>query len=57
MPVTNDYKIQFKDPDYEKIKEILVDKHDFSEERVQSSLDKLENYKKQNQQKGLSDFF
>lgn len=57
MPVTDDYKITFKDPDYEEIKKILVDEHDFSEERVKSSLDKLENYKKNNQQKGLGDWF
>ncbi|MGV8169366.1 MAG: flap endonuclease-1 [Candidatus Nanoarchaeia archaeon] len=57
MPVSSDYKIKFENPDYEKIKKILVDEHDFSEERVQSSLEKLENYKKNNQQKGLGDWF
>jgi flap endonuclease-1 len=57
MPVTNDYEIKFENPDEERIKKILVEEHDFSEERVNSSLEKLQKYKAQNQQKGLSDFF
>ncbi len=57
MPTTNDYKIKFEDPNPKKIKEILVDKHDFSEERVNNTLKKLEEYKKINAQKGLNDFF
>ncbi|MFA6073292.1 MAG: flap endonuclease-1 [Candidatus Woesearchaeota archaeon] len=57
MPLKKDYEIVFKDPDFDKIKKILVDEHDFSEERVQSSLEKLEKYKKQNEQKGLSSWF
>ncbi len=57
MPVYSDYEIKFSNPDEKRIKKILVDEHDFSEERVNSTLEKLENYKKQNQQKGLSDFF
>jgi flap endonuclease-1 len=57
MPVTSDYEIKFNQPDEAKLREILVEEHDFSEERVKSSLEKLANYKMQNQQKGLSDFF
>jgi flap endonuclease-1 len=57
MPVSSDYEIKFNNPDEERIKKILVAEHDFSEERVNSTLEKLNNYKKQNQQKGLSDFF
>lgn len=57
MPVTDKYIISFKDPDPKKIKELLVDEHDFSEERVDGTLQKLEEYKKLNAQKGLSDFF
>ena len=57
MPVTDDYKLEFNDPDPDKIKELLVDEHDFSLERVNSTLLKLEEYKKMNAQKGLSDFF
>ena len=57
MKVTDDYEINFKDPDTDKIKDILVKKHDFSEERVDGTLLKLEEYKKINAQKGLKDFF
>lgn len=57
MPVTSEYEIKFNNPDEKKIKKLLVEEHDFSEERVNSTLEKLESYKKQNQQKGLSDFF
>ncbi|MCF7872528.1 flap endonuclease-1 [Candidatus Woesearchaeota archaeon] len=57
MPIKDDYKIEFKNYDKEKIKEILVKKHEFSEERVNSTLDKLDNAKKVNEQKGLGEFF
>ena len=57
MPVIDDYEVSFKDPDFVKIKELLVDEHDFSLERVESTLAKLAEYKKLNAQKGLSDFF
>ncbi|MCC7575131.1 flap endonuclease-1 [Candidatus Woesearchaeota archaeon] len=57
MPVTDDYVLDFKNPDVDEIKKILVDEHDFSEERVNSTLLKLEEYKKVNAQKGLGDFF
>jgi len=40
-PVTRDYKLEWKNPDEEKIKKILYDEHDFSEERVESTLEKL----------------
>jgi flap endonuclease-1 len=57
MPKTNEYNISFNDPNPEKIKEILVKEHDFSEERVENTLAKLEEYKKINAQKGLNEFF
>jgi flap endonuclease-1 len=57
MPVITDYDIKFAEPDEERIKKILVEEHDFSEERVASTLEKLQNFKKKNQQRGLSDFF
>lgn len=57
MPVTDNYELKFEDPNLEEIKKILVDEHDFSEERVNNTLQKLEEYKKMNAQKGLSDFF
>lgn len=39
---TKDYKIKFQQPDKEKVKELLCEKHDFSEERVEKALSKLE---------------
>lgn len=57
MPVEKDYKIVFNSFDEEKLKKILVDEHDFSEERVASSIEKLQKFKKQNEQKGLGEWF
>ena len=54
MPVMKNYQLKWSEPDTEKIKNILVDKHDFSEERVDKMLEKLT--KKEKYQKGLSSF-
>lgn len=40
-PVTSDYQIKFREPQEEKIKEILVEEHDFSPERVSKALERL----------------
>lgn len=48
--------IEFKKPDKEKIKQILT-KHDFSEKRIDSALQKLKDIEEKKKQKGLSDFF
>jgi flap endonuclease-1 len=48
---------EFKPFDEEKIKEILVKRHDFSEERVQKQIDKLKELKQKNQQKNLGKWF
>ena len=53
-PPLNDYKIEFNPPDKEKIKKILCDEHDFSEERINSGLEKISQEKKQ---KSLHKFF
>lgn len=39
---TDDYKIEFKAPDREKVKDFLCTKHDFAVERVENALGKLE---------------
>ena len=57
MPVTKDYKLDFNKPDSASIKKLLVEVYEFSEDRVNSTLDKLEVASKLNEQKGLSDFF
>jgi len=48
--------IEFKEVDESKVKEILL-KHDFSEARIDSGLQKLKALKEAKKQKGLSDFF
>ncbi len=40
--VTDDYKIAFRKPDREAIRHILVEEHDFSEERVERAIERLE---------------
>ncbi|MBS3128065.1 flap endonuclease-1 [Candidatus Woesearchaeota archaeon] len=52
MPVTSDYHLHWKTPDHEKIKKLLVDSHNFSEERVLTTLKKFQTPL----QKGLGDF-
>ncbi len=51
--VTDDYKIEFTEPDTEKIRTLLVDVHEFSEDRITNSLKKLDDVKKRRQQKSL----
>ena len=48
--------IEFKEPNKEKIKELLL-KYDFSESRIDSSLQRLQQLEDSKKQKGLSDFF
>jgi flap endonuclease-1 len=48
--------IKFNKINEEKIKKILVDEHDFSEERVEKQLEKLREAEKAKKQKGLSDW-
>ncbi len=57
MPVIKDYKLQWNNPNTEKIKKILIDKHDFNEERVEKTLSKLKNISKVKEQSGLDKWF
>jgi len=50
-------EISFGKPDEEKIRKILVEEHDFSLERVNKQLEKLQVLKEKKKQKGLSDWF
>ena len=50
-------EFDFKEVDEEKIKEILVEKHDFSEERVEKQLEKLRGVKEKLKQKDLDKWF
>lgn len=54
-PPTVDTDYSFSNPDPDRIKEILVDKHDFSEDRVDSGLEKLEKAL-ESRQSGLDSF-
>lgn len=57
MPITDDYKIVFKGIDKDKIIEILVNEHNFSQERIEAQLKRLIKEKSKKTQKGLGDFF
>jgi len=46
-------KVSFPKPDEKKVKEILVERHQFSMERVQKQLDKLKDVKEKGKQKTL----
>ncbi|QQG39194.1 MAG: flap endonuclease-1 [Candidatus Woesearchaeota archaeon] len=55
MPIMKNYQLKWKEPDVDKIKKLLVKEHDFSEERVDKTLEKIT--KKKPGQKGLGQFF
>ncbi len=52
MPIMKNYQLKWTEPNREKILDILVDKHEFSQERVEKMLNEL--IKKPKQQTGLS---
>ncbi len=51
MPVMENYQLKWKDVDEERIKKLLIDKHEFQEERVENTLAKLR--KREKGQDGL----
>lgn len=55
-PQVVDAEIKFSKVNEEKIKEILVERHDFSEGRVEKQLEKLRDIEKKSKQKGLKDW-
>lgn len=57
MPIMKNYQLKWKELDEDKVKKILVDKHEFSLERVENTLDKLKKSEGKKTQKGLGDFF
>ena len=56
MPVTDDYKLEWRKTDSENLYTFLVEDHDFSSERVKATLEKLNNENLKKQQKSLGDF-
>ncbi len=57
MPVSKHYAVRFLPFDTEEVVALLCKKHDFTEERIRGTLEKLQFYNIQKQQKGLGDFF
>ena len=56
MPVMKNYQLKWNELDERKVKEILVEKHDFSEERINNLLKRYNENKEEKKQKGLKDF-
>jgi flap endonuclease-1 len=56
MPITEDYSLEWKDIDYDNLHELLINKHDFSEQRVKNTLEKLKKQTTGKQQRSLGDF-
>ncbi|MFC1710928.1 flap endonuclease-1 [Nanoarchaeota archaeon] len=52
-PAVIDAEFKFKKIDEDKIKEILVERHDFSKERVEKQLERLKKAEEESQQTGL----
>ncbi|PIO08666.1 hypothetical protein COU59_00710 [Candidatus Pacearchaeota archaeon CG10_big_fil_rev_8_21_14_0_10_34_12] len=55
-PDVEDFEFKFGRVNEKKIKEILVDRHDFSLERVEKQLEKLRDIREKQKQKGLGDW-
>lgn len=56
MPTTDEYELEWSSIDKGNLHKLLVDEHDFSEERVKSTLEKFNKETKKKQQKSLADF-
>ncbi|MBN1923674.1 MAG: flap endonuclease-1 [Nanoarchaeota archaeon] len=56
-PVIDDYKLNWRSPNPDKIFELLCEKHEFSQTRVSNALGKLANLRKKEGQTGLDKFF
>ena len=56
IPVTDKYNIAFKTIDTDKIMQILVEKHNFSAERISAVIKRIEEEKPDSSQKGLGDY-
>ncbi|MEK6864483.1 MAG: flap endonuclease-1 [Nanoarchaeota archaeon] len=56
MPVFSDYNLEFNNFDEERIRKILIDKHQFSVERVESGFEQLKKQKEEKKQTSLFNF-
>jgi len=57
IPITDSYKLNWRKPDEDKIIELLVGRHDFSEERIRSQIGRITGQSAERAQKGLGNFF
>lgn len=57
MQTTENYDLSWQEVNERDVKELLVDKHDFSSERVNNSLETLKTARSKTQQTGLDTFF
>lgn len=57
METSDDYELNWGDPDEDRIKKLLVDEHDFSINRIEAGLKRLKDSNTNKNQRGLSDFF
>ena len=56
-PEVKDFEIIFPEPNPEKVRQLLIEKHGFSQERIEKQLEKLEDIKKQRNQKTIDKWF
>ena len=56
MPVTDKYNLKWTEINRDEVIKLLVDEHNFSEERVNNSIEKLAVEKEKQNQKGLGEF-
>ena len=56
MPVVLDHKLKWTGVDPDEIRKLLVEKHDFSSERVDSTIENLSRHVISKSQKSLGDF-
>ena len=57
IPVTDDYKLEWKSINEIELMRLLVEEHGFGEERVKKKIDPLLKGKEKLAQKGLNSFF
>ncbi|MEK6841247.1 MAG: flap endonuclease-1 [Nanoarchaeota archaeon] len=57
MPIIKNYKLKWVKPDVERIMKLLVDEHEFNQERVQKNIDRIINIKKNHEQGNLAKYF
>ena len=56
MPIMKNYQLKWDELDEEKVLRLLVDKHEFNEERIRALLNKNKQEKENKKQKSLTDF-